>query len=353
VDESDAAKLAALVSSYAAKQVIAEPPKNVEESLLASAGATGVFDVRDAVGQRFQRDHKKGSLLHSEYNQIAGREEKRLYRESWAKRKFANMVQGKRFEKEYQTVDTSLGEYIPFGAIVIKYGGWAWAPAIRGAKQTISKCTALGGKWFMTDEFSGLHMFLVLTKGHGDIFSKKWKEFQEEYSKSVLNAVVDKPPDAGAVVGVVPPAVPPTPSKGRKGSPGGSGNGKKDLPKVKVEITESDIKEAALLKDALQLKVQMTKHKMAAAALITQVKSLSEYGWANNPANIGTLEMAITTMEGSLNDFGNDFLFQEVKTMKLKSGSLWMSELERFVKVREHLATVAAITKRIIKRSII
>ena len=90
-------------------------------------------------------------------------------------KKFESSLQGKRYEREYQTVDTTLGECLTFGAMVLKYGGFSWAPAVAGAKATAAKCTLLGGKWSMKDEFSGMHMFMVLSKGHGDISTRKWK----------------------------------------------------------------------------------------------------------------------------------------------------------------------------------
>ena len=33
-----------------------------------------------------------------------------------------------------------------FGAVVLKYGGFAWKPAVQGALNLASKCTLLGGQ---------------------------------------------------------------------------------------------------------------------------------------------------------------------------------------------------------------
>jgi hypothetical protein len=186
VNENDSSGSDNLVDAWMADRdarQAGDDASTAEEKLFTKAGKTGYFDIRDAVGQRFQREHKKGNIEHGIYSKIANRDEKRLFRESWAKKKFESSLQGKRFEQEYQTIDTTLGEYLTFGAVVIKYGGWHWAPAVAGAKKTAAKCTLLGGKWSMKDEFSAMHMFLVLQKGHGDIFMKKWLEFEEQYNK--------------------------------------------------------------------------------------------------------------------------------------------------------------------------
>ena len=39
------------------------------------------------------------------------------------------------FKKSWQRIDTTKGEYLPLGAIIIKEGGWSDRSAIRGANQ--------------------------------------------------------------------------------------------------------------------------------------------------------------------------------------------------------------------------
>jgi hypothetical protein len=167
-DENDSSGIDELVNLWLADRdahQAREKPLTDEEKMFDKAGTTGDFEIRDAVGQRFQREHKKGKSQHALYSKLADRDEKRIYRETWAKKKFESSVQGKRFEQEYQTIDSTLGEYLTFGAVVVKYGGWQWAPAVAGAKKTAAKCTLLGGKWSMKDEFSGMHMFFGLAEG--------------------------------------------------------------------------------------------------------------------------------------------------------------------------------------------
>ena len=46
------------------------------------AGETGEFNVRSSPGQRFYREHKKGTDLGDHYNSLVGRDEKAAYRKA-------------------------------------------------------------------------------------------------------------------------------------------------------------------------------------------------------------------------------------------------------------------------------
>ena len=155
--------------------------------------------------QVFQREHKKGTAAYDEYKKQQGHEAKRLFRERWAKAKYKDHVVGKSFERSWQTVDRSNGELLTFGAIVLKFGGWTWKPAIIGAKNLTLRCAALGGKWIHRDEWSGLHFFLVLSKEYEDLFHRSWSEFEKcfirtnaEGSGSQASVVVPASGSAGS-----------------------------------------------------------------------------------------------------------------------------------------------------------
>lgn len=100
---------------------------------------------------------------------------------------------GKEFEKSKQDIDRDLGEMVPFGAIVVAYGGWSWPPAIEGARRFVAKCAKLGGKWVDLDPFSELSRFLVLRKQHDQIFDQKWREFEQELDEPVDRVAVQAP----------------------------------------------------------------------------------------------------------------------------------------------------------------
>ena len=140
---------------------------------LRQLATTGVFELRDAVGLKFQREHKPGSPARIEYDKNQSREAKAEFRKAWAKRKYSAAQQGKTWAKSAQTADRDLGEIMAFGAMVVHYGGWQWQPAIEGAKNTAAKCVKLGGDWAHKDKFSGLMNFWVLREQHLQVLNEK------------------------------------------------------------------------------------------------------------------------------------------------------------------------------------
>ena len=198
--ESDTSGLDKVVKDFVTKAAETEMSEAAPD-IFMKAGGTGEFDIRDAVGQRFAREHMKGSAEHEKYHQCGTREEKKTFRENWAKKRFQDYTVGKAFDKSFSSIDTTLGEYMTFGATVIKYGGWTWSPAVTGALSTAAKCTALGGKWISIDEFSGLPMFFVLQRQHADIFAKKWSEFEKHLEALCTGALnCDDYDDVGRVI---------------------------------------------------------------------------------------------------------------------------------------------------------
>ena len=71
-----------------------------------------------------------------------------------------------------------------FGSLVESYGGWAWPPAVRGAKATAAKCARMGGKWIQVDEWSGLVLFSKIKHQHRERFEESWAEYRKYADKS-------------------------------------------------------------------------------------------------------------------------------------------------------------------------
>ena len=59
------------------------------------------------------------------------------------------------------------GDYLTFGALVVKFGGWEWPPAREGALRQALKCAKMGGDWTFMDEDSGLQKFFALEHSWG------------------------------------------------------------------------------------------------------------------------------------------------------------------------------------------
>lgn len=319
------------------------------DSKFSAVATTGVFEMRGGVGQHFQRSHAKGQPLYTGYHGMATREAKRLYREEWAKKEYAKYLVGKDHEKSYQVIDRDLGEMMTFGSLVVHYGGWAWQPAVAGAKRTVGKCAKLGGKWMDVDPFSELNRFLVLTKKHEEVFAEKWKEFEREISDTTDRCAAPAvAPQAGvaAVLGLADEAA-------VGGKSGGKGARRKATVKPESNTPKQSNEDAESLKRALQVKAQLTKHKVAAEALVQAVMSgRAEYAWANNPACVGMLQSALSALEeniGTLGTFGREFMIHEPKVMKDSTGTKWLSGLEGFINLQPAVAAVHKQTMRLIQ----
>ena len=92
--------------------------------------------------------------------------------------------------------DVSIGEYMCFGALVVRLGGWTWPPAIKAAKRSFYLCAQLGGKWFYKETFTGLHHALVMKTQHKEIFTQKWGLYESMLMDNSKNASAHPPTGA-------------------------------------------------------------------------------------------------------------------------------------------------------------
>ena len=103
------------------------------------------------MGVAFYKDHKPGTRNHQAYELCANTQEKREFKAAWAKAKFKHVLSENTYEKAFMMVDTTIGEYVAFGACVLALGGWSWSPAVEGAKRAFARCASMGGKWIYRD----------------------------------------------------------------------------------------------------------------------------------------------------------------------------------------------------------
>ena len=109
------------------------------------------FDLRCAIGQKFNRWLAAKPDKQQEYKQCTSRQAKADFRNKYASDRYQEHMQGKRQTKKLTQADQVKGSWHTFGGLVIKYGGWSWQPAICGAKNTALKCSLLGGRWLKVD----------------------------------------------------------------------------------------------------------------------------------------------------------------------------------------------------------
>jgi hypothetical protein len=337
---------------------------------LEEAASSGFFDVRDAIGQHFSRVHKKGTAAHAAYAEAKGRDDKRKFRDEWAKTTYVKYSCGKSFEKSWQDIDRTLGEMLPFGAIVVAYGGWSWPPAIEGAKKCVARCTQLGGRWVRRDPFSDLMTFLVLRKQYDEIFHQKWREFEQEFDPPVdriakqdmdaetadkdkdKDIAKDKPSgkkDTAKPNGTAEKNKDKDKTGGKKNTE--KPNGNKDAEKDKTTPTK-DTQQSELLKRALQVRSQLTKHKAAAETLANTIKVGGVlWAWADTDSCLGALERALGGLQNGFrarDPFATEFMILDTKTVKDKAGNHWLTRLETFTELGEYVGNIQKQTQRII-----
>ena len=117
------------------------------------------------VGVKFYREPPVGSPQKFEYGNLGSRKEKQEFLREWALKHYAYVRQSKSFTKAYREVNTTRGEYLTFGGVVVKYGGWERPEGVAGARRLAAKCRLLGGKWISRDStFSQLDFYFVLNR---------------------------------------------------------------------------------------------------------------------------------------------------------------------------------------------
>ena len=194
------------------------------------------FDLRGSVGQRFTKSLKKDPQQNAIYVGLKSRQEKADFRKLWASKKYdeATASVGKSKQEGITIQEGVTGEFYSFGALVVKYGGWNWEPAVQGAKNTAFQCQLLGGKWGKVDPWSKLVFYFVTSERYSDMFNKEWKTFEETMDaaggppNSATAAQPSVPPVAVPPVAVPPPLVPAPEA-------GGAGSGAKAKAKAKAK----------------------------------------------------------------------------------------------------------------------
>ena len=276
--ETRLASARTIADSEAARQ----DPKLSELEELA---VTGVFDIRDKVGQKWSRLVTKDAQLSKDYAACVSRESKKNFREAWAKKEYSQVLDEKRKSTSYVTVDVTRGTYKTLGAVINHLGGWQWGPAIVGAKTLAAKCARLGGKWHKVDEMTGLSMFLVLEQEYSDTLTESWEQLSRWVAEKQSAAPsTNANPDRVAVTSGSDELVGQGPRKKAKSAvtPPHDKTAPKTDP-AKAKLTQA-------LKGITKCKADYIRALASAQALIDVINAgKPEYKWARNPENLGVL----------------------------------------------------------------
>jgi len=135
-----------------------------------------MFDPRGSVGQKWAKQKSTMTDLADEYKKCVGRAAQQSFKLSWARK----MVEKERQKREQQTwsmVDVTRGEYLSFGAIVLREGGWEDVHALRAAYKYVSKCAIMGSPWRLWNAMTEREDWLYMSKSWASSFEQSWTSF--------------------------------------------------------------------------------------------------------------------------------------------------------------------------------
>ena len=144
------------------------------EMRLRKAVETGEFDLRSALGQQWTRALKNDKNLQVDYAEHKSREDRRLFRNRWAQATLKKAVEKREHIQKVIHQELSLGEYLPFGMVVKREGGWKDASAIAAAETYFEECVALGNHWVSYNSMTKRGEVLYLRRQVRDVFENAW-----------------------------------------------------------------------------------------------------------------------------------------------------------------------------------
>jgi hypothetical protein len=290
-----------------------------------------MFDARGSLGQKWQKQKSAMTSLSDQYDKCAGRPAQQAFKLAWAKEEYEKMQKTKTHSQTWRMVDTTRGEYMSFGMVVKREGGWKDSSAISAATRYCQKASVMGKPWTVWNSMTERYDYLYISKLFVQDFEQSWSSFttwtKSESSEPEGTAIASgsgqgqKRIDAGAGG----PAGTSTGS-GTTGSTAGpnkkhkpeklekqSGNENKGGDSGKKEKKEVD----KLLADATKCKMKFTSALAGIVNLENQIMNNPMWEWARNDQQkkeIGTRKKDVEKFHA--NAFVKDLLAMDSAYMK-------------------------------------
>jgi len=115
--------------------------------------------------------------LADEYKSVVGTAAKAAFRAQWAKNEADRVISSKTHAQCWSVVDSTKGEYLPFGMIVQREGGWCDPTAIEAASRYARKCQMMGKPWTQFNSMTDRVDYLYLSKFFLQDFWKQENKF--------------------------------------------------------------------------------------------------------------------------------------------------------------------------------
>jgi hypothetical protein len=207
------------------------------------------------------------------------------------------------------------------------YGGWEWEPAVHGVKLAAAMCSKMAGKWVWIDPFSKLPPFLKMEVKHKAVFQKEWSRFVAVTNKETMHDEAHTDEKGSACEGEASdaprgstekPPVEDARDKRAREKARAKGAAKRSTEECADKEEQHNVKTKlkAATKDAIRTKALLNAERAKASDLANRIQSgTPAYAWADNPPNVGVLLALKQSVDDRLDDFGNEFLAQELRTL--------------------------------------
>ena len=340
--------------------------------LLEKILAEQTFPGKSSMGNLFREKLKADSVQRAKYEALDTAAEQLAFRLSWCQAEAAALTARRARSKTttWARRDTARFRYRPFGSMVVEWGGWGCADAVKGATAAASKCVAMGHPWSKLHPQSGLMEYAIVEQGWEEEYAVCWQETQDELlgavqtgasgdnaTKNGVDGAVDaedaeraEDSKAPASSDVADEDAMPPPSTSRAKTK--AANPKPSTPKkAKREAAdEADMTLASLFKDASRVRAMFVQATTSAEELSSMIRSGGDYKWAiNNVAGDIKLAALMSDLRGSVSEFAQHFIVSDVKTVKASYTTARLEhELRVFIAMSDKIASVNRTVKQIL-----
>lgn len=315
---------------------------------LEKACAAGFIDPRTAIGQKILQQLKDKTTPDGAAYAKCKREEAQAFRLEFAKRELKNFREEKVYNKSYQRVDITKGEYMNLAQLVKSEGGWEDPQAVEGVRLLVSKCMQMGEPWTMVHPQTERMTYLKLKFEFKEEFAEKWGLFKNEFNDSVRQVRDSKQGPEG------PDSTTPRTNKGDPDGTPSNASGQMltgNTPTKGTQPAEANKQVAKMWQEAAKLKNKILSSKAAADEVLKAIGTNPAWAWANNPENVGELRGAVAQLSDSQSAFHKEFITSGSKPLKKKHDeATCICELKAFMATEKDLNHMISIHDLLVRR---
>ena len=341
-----------------------EPPTTQLEEAFRAALSEAHIDVRSAVGQRFQREHRPGTPGHEALKAARGHEAKAAFRREWAEGKYEELRKTRTYKESYCRVDVTQGSYLSLSRIIAKEGGANPTLAdVAAAHRHVAKCVVMAGPWVRYNPMAERIDFLYMEFKSQDTLERCWSRYEEHHTGGALaleGTAVAASSDASPAAKAAPTAAAAGEDKhvegtlkkrstvrsaGRSGAVATAASPREEGldPKTKKVRKEIDV----LFNKAMRVKEVYHKTVGNARSMLRNIRESAAWSWANTAETIEALEGPLKHLE-QLPEFHANLLAREGKDIKAEHTEAALHvQLVAFLEIEGTVSSLALSIKKL------